>query len=270
MKVLCILTAWNEMEYLPFKVEYCRENKLDLYVIDHMSDDGSWEWLQKNNISSHRFDNGGIYDLSSLQSEILRTVHRIKPDWVIYNGCDLFPITLTPLAEYLEELDNHGYSGAQIDFINFFNTGEQPNDDPFSTYFYYAASALTTKFSEKPQEFKRLTMIHKYNPLVVYNGDDVFFPGIRIAKIEGVMVNYGGTKSELQRNAILQRRQKAWKLGTTPVDHGIHYAYSKEKNWKWSKKELYDVRISKYWQYIQKIKKVSDYINKNDINRTTV
>ena len=265
MKVLCILTAWNEMEYLPFKVEYCRQNKLDLYVIDHMSDDGSWEWLQEKNISSHRFDNGGIYDLFSLQSEILRTVHRIKPDWVIYNGCDLFPITLTPLAEYLEELDKHGYSGAQIDFINFFNTGEQPNDDPFSTYFYYAASALTTKYSDYPQEFKSLTMIHKYDPLAVYNGDDVFFPGIRVAKIEGVMVNYGGTKSELQRNAILQRRQKAWKLGTTPVDHGIHYAYSKEKNWKWSKKELYDVRISKYWPYIQKIKEVKDYINKNDI-----
>tara|TARA_Y100001968_G_scaffold295301_1_gene302563 strand:- start:3534 stop:3896 length:363 start_codon:yes stop_codon:yes gene_type:complete len=84
-----------------------------------MSDDGSWEWLQENNISPHRFDNGGIYDLFSLQSEILRTVHRIKPDWVIYNGCDLFPITLPPLAEYLELLEKNNYSGAQIDFINF-------------------------------------------------------------------------------------------------------------------------------------------------------
>tara|TARA_Y100001968_G_scaffold295301_1_gene302562 strand:- start:3214 stop:3531 length:318 start_codon:yes stop_codon:yes gene_type:complete len=99
-------------------------------------------------------------------------------------------------------------------------------------------------------------MIHKYNPQVVYNGADVFFPGIRVAKIDGVMVNYGGTKSELRRNATLHRRQKAWKLGTTPVGHGIHYAHSKKKNWKWSKKELYDVRVSKYWPYIQKIQKV--------------
>tara|TARA_Y100000588_G_scaffold361921_1_gene423171 strand:+ start:1568 stop:2365 length:798 start_codon:yes stop_codon:yes gene_type:complete len=265
MNVLCILTAWNEMEYLPFKVEYCRQNELDLYVIDHMSDDGSWEWLQENDISSHRFDNGGIYDLSSLQGEILRTVHRLKPDWVIYNGCDLFPITLIPLAQYLENLDSQGFSGAQIDFINFFNTGEQPSNDPFSTYFYYAASALTTKLSDTPQSFKRLTMIHKYNPLVVYNGDDVFFPGIKVTEVEGVMVNYGGTKSVSQRNATLQRRQKAWHAGTTPIGHGIHYAYSKEKNWKWSKNELYDVRVSKYWPYIHKISEVSACLTKDTL-----
>ncbi len=257
MNVLCILTAWNEMEYLPFKAEYCRQNKLDLYVIDHMSNDGSWEWLQENNVSSHRFDNGGIYDLPSLQCEILKTVHRLKPDWVIYNGCDLFPITLDPLAQHLEKLDRQGCSAGEIDFINFFNTGEQRSSDPFSTYFYYAASALTTKRSDAPLSFKRLTMIHKYDPHVVYDGDHVFFPGIKVGQVEGVMVNYGGTKSVTERDATLQRRVKAWLSGNTPIGLGIHYTQSKINNWKWSKAELDDVRVSKYWPYIQKMQKVA-------------
>ena len=250
------------MEYLPFKVEYCRQNKLDLYVIDHMSNDGSWEWLQENNISSHRFDNGGIFDLPSLQCEISRTVHRLKPDWVIYNGCDLFPITLDPLAEHLEKLERQGFSAGEIDFINIFNTGEQRSDDPFSTYFYYAASALTTKRSDTPVSFKKLTMIHKYNPLSVYVGDSVSFPGIKIGKIEGVMVNYGGTKSVAQGEATFQRRIKAWLAGTTGIGAGAHYQQSSNKNWEWSKAELDDVRTTKYWPYIQKVQKVSAQISK--------
>ena len=95
MKVLCILTIYNEIEFLPYKIKYCKENDLDLYIIDNMSNDGSWEWLQKNNIKSHRFDTNEMFDLKALQGEIISTVHKEKPNWVIYNGCDLFPgITL--------------------------------------------------------------------------------------------------------------------------------------------------------------------------------
>ena len=92
MRTLCILTIYNEIKFLPYKLQYCIDNNLDLYVIDNMSNDGSWEWLQENNIKSHRFDTDGMFYLKALQKEMVKTVHKEKPDWAIYNGCDLFPL----------------------------------------------------------------------------------------------------------------------------------------------------------------------------------
>ena len=60
MRVMCILTVWNEREYLPLKLEYCKQNKLEPYIIDNMSTDGSWEYLQENKIPSHRLSNSFI------------------------------------------------------------------------------------------------------------------------------------------------------------------------------------------------------------------
>ena len=79
MRVMCILTVWNEREYLPLKLEYCKQNKLEPYVIDNMSDDGSWEYLQDQGVKSHRVDTDGSFDLRILQDEI---VDRRRERWV--------------------------------------------------------------------------------------------------------------------------------------------------------------------------------------------
>ena len=63
---MCILTVWNEREYLPLKLEYCKQNKLEPYIIDNMSTDGSWEYLQENKVPSHRLDTGDSFDLRSV------------------------------------------------------------------------------------------------------------------------------------------------------------------------------------------------------------
>lgn len=254
MRVLCILTVWNEMEYLPLKIKYCEENKLEPYFIDNMSDDGTWEWLQKNNVASHRVDTNGSFNLRRLQDEIVKTIHKLKPDWVVYNGCDLFPVTLKPLADELEILDRNGYNLAWVDCVNFYNTGEERNVfDPFNTYFYYGA-------------IKRYKMIHKYNPILKYEADDVSFPGQKVGNLNGVMINYGNTKTVEEREKTLARRQKAWNSGSVPKGHGIHYVIGHNKNWIWDRKELTDVRLTKYNPYVEKLQKITQNIDEWEKN----
>jgi len=249
MRVLCILTVWNEIDYLPLKVKYCEENKLEPYFIDNMSDDGTWEWLQSNNINSHRIDTNGSFDLRKLQDEIVKTIHRLKPDWIIYNGCDLFPITLKPLADELEIVDQKGYNTVWIDCINMFNTGEEKKGfDPINTYFYFGS-------------INRFKMIHKYNPVLRYLADDVSFPNQKTTNINGVMINYGNTKSKEERSKTLERRRKAWKEGE-PRGHGTHYLEGEKRGWIWNKNELTDIRETKYKPFLEKLQYISDKVLK--------
>lgn len=245
--VLCILTVWNEINYLPLKLQFCKENKLDLYVIDNMSTDGSWEWLQENNIPSHRIDTNESFALRHLQDDIVRTIHRLKPYWTIYNGCDLFPITDKPLYDSIMELDEKGYNIAAIDCCSFFNTGEEHKVfDPFNTFFYHGT-------------IRTYNMIHKYHSKVSYNADNVSFPGQKIGKLNGIMINYGNSKTAEERAETLKRRRKAWNNGE-PRGHGVHYLTGEKLKWVRNKKDLTDGRKGKYLPYIQKLQKISEKI----------
>lgn len=240
MKILCILTIYNEIEYLPYKLKFCKENNLDLYVIDNISDDGSWEWLQENNVPSHRYDTNGSFDLTNLQKEIVRTIHIIKPDWVLYNGCDTFTSTDNTLYDEIINVDNQGYNVITIDVLNVFNTGESINNNPFDTFFHYKKITTKTKF------------IHKYESNIRYRGDQVKLRNEKITHINGIMINYGDTKSKEERMITLERRQKAWDNGE-PRGHGKHYLNGNEKNWIWNKNDLEDLRNSDYNVYINKL-----------------
>ena len=98
-------------------------------------------------------------------------------------------------------------------------------------------------------------MIHKYNPTLRYLADDVSFPGQRIGNINGIMINYGNTKSKEERAETLKRRRKAWANGE-PKGHGTHYLEGERKNWIWEKEKLNDVRKSKYYPFVEKLQEV--------------
>ena len=247
MKILCILTTYNEAEYLPYKKKFCDYHDLDLYVIDNYSHDGTWEWLQDNKIPSHRFDTDGMFALEWLQEEILRTLLSLanKPDWVIYNGADLFPICLPSLNEAISKLDQSGFNLASIPYLAFFNTGEERIKDPFTTFNY---------FSFKPG----FVMMHKYHESIIYHADDVKFGSIpnSVGTLDGIMINYGQTKSKEERDETYLRRKKAWDSGVTPKGHGSHYRDGHNSNWIWDSANLTDIRSSPYYKYIQHLKNI--------------
>ena len=77
-------------------------------------------------------------------------------------------------------------------------------------------------------------MIHKYDPYFRYSGDDVKIKSpTKLYELDGVMPNYGSTKSKKERNETYERRKKAWDNGVTPTGHGSHYRTGKELGWIW-------------------------------------
>jgi len=236
MKILYIIHIYNEMDFLPAKVKWCRENGLGMYILDNFSNDGSWEYLQENEIPCERVNTNGTFHLTLLQKATNNAIHRINPDWVCYTGMDTFVCTPTTLGEQISKCRGDILRGP---WINIFNTGEV-RGNPFKTYFYY--SQIRTPIG----------LIYRYIPKSHLIADEVAWKGAKIVPLDGVYVNFGNVKPAKQRDDTLNRRKKAWTKGL-PRSWGTHYPVYKKVNWLWEKNKLKDVRTSPYWNLYKKL-----------------
>lgn len=236
--VLCIMTIYNEIDFLEAKVEWCRRHGMSLYVIDNYSTDFSYGWLKTHDIPCHQFDTGGAFHLDKLQREIVKTVDRLKPGWVCYNGADLFIFTDEPISVLCRKAEELGANIMGWPMIDICDTGETGTGTVFTKYRYYRPARDLIEF------------VYKWSPGIRYYADGVKIPSKRGFSPPGIMINYGRTKSRQRRETLLERRKLAWKQG---LDHtsGRHYLREAKKDYKWTKKELKDIRNSEYWKYLK-------------------
>ena len=234
MKVLCIMTVYNEIEMLPYKKEWCRRNGLDLYVIDNYSTDHTKGWLETQGITHHQINTKGAFDLRILQKEIVETTHKIKPDWVVYNGADLFIFAEKPLVRLCMDAEDKGKNVIGFPMIDICRID---NSRMFENY-YYRPSRDDIKF------------VYKYDSRITYRADIINIPNKQSYHPPGIMINYGRIKPVEQRKELLKRRKRAWHRGL-PKRWGKHYLKEQAKGWSFNKDELSDIRESKYWQYLK-------------------
>jgi glycosyltransferase involved in cell wall biosynthesis len=94
MRILNFMCCWNEIEYIPKCIKFYQQHGIDVVVADNHSDDGSWEWLNDNNVKCFQFDTGGAFTVKKQQA--LRggyvNTHR-EYDWIIYGDSDEYPAT---------------------------------------------------------------------------------------------------------------------------------------------------------------------------------
>ena len=240
LKILAIGFVYNEIEFIPIKHKWSRDQDIDLYIIDNMSNDGTWEYLQNNKIKSHRVDTNNTFDLRILQSEVIKVLHKIKPDWVIYHGADLFFFTKEGLRNDIEKANSEGYDGLSLTHIEMMNTGEKRNEGE-NIFEVFNFGLIQSK----------LNMVMKYKPDLKIMGDNM--NSVKPKEIEyGLLVNYGMTKSKKERIDTLDRRKKAWKNGLKE-GYGKHYVSADKNNWEWDKKVCKEIKNTKYSFFLDKI-----------------
>ncbi|NCC47307.1 MAG: hypothetical protein EOM16_09790 [Bacteroidia bacterium] len=224
MKIVCITPVWNEIEYIGYKHNWCKNNGIDHYVINNESTDGTREWLVKNKVKFHDLDTGGSFHLGIIHKEILKTAKKIKPDWLIFLGCDLFAQTSDTLRNEITKA-----RGNTIYFPTYivFNSGETPGN-PFHTYYYV-------------KQYINLPLIVKWHPKITLSGDAFTHPYPKVVTGNGILINYGMTKPKKEREETLARRKKAWEKGLR-WNYGKHYIKAQKKDWIWSKDKLTDIR----------------------------
>lgn len=236
MDVLCILTVYNEIDFLPYKLEWCKRHGMRLYVIDNYSTDFSYGWCKDHGVQCHQFDTGGAFHLDKLQAEIAKTTDRLEPAWVCYNGADTFIFTDEPIKSLCEKAELMGCNIMGWPTIDICNTGEVEKGI-LNSYFYYRHSRDLLEF------------VYKWSPGIKYYAE-----GVRMVKRgfspPGVMINYGRIKTPERRKVLLERRKMAWRQGLDRTS-GRHYLREAKKGYKWKKSELKDIRNSEYWKYLK-------------------
>lgn len=239
LKILMICTVYNEIKYLPHVINFWKNQGVDVYVIDNMSDDGTWEWLQKNNIPSHQFDTKGMFHLDKLQEEMIRVLHDKKPDWFIYGAADMYFGFDAPVKKIIYSCDIAGYNQVTVDLLNFYNTGEDHKLPLMENYF--SCGTVKTR-----------TYISKYASSIKFLADTIIIPNRKITHVKGAILNYGACKTPGEQDMKLQRRQRAWKNGLSK-SYGSHYLSGKKNQWTWIKDNMIDIRDMAHYKYYSNI-----------------
>ncbi len=240
-RVIAIGTVYNEMKCLPDMVKYWRAQDIEMYYIDNYSTDGTWEYLQAENIPSHRLDTNQAFDLAAIQDEIEKTLHKLKPDWFIYAAADLYYATDKPLKETISKATIQGYNQITLPCFYAHNTGERRNNQLFGTYYYVS------------KRKNPLVMISKYHKDISLKGDCIVMPNPNFVGINGMIINFGQTKSKKEREETYKRRQKAWERGLSK-HYGAHYLEGQKVNWKWEKDQLIDIRSLNEYKYYEQMR----------------
>ena len=239
MKILAATFVYNEREHIPYWVEYYKSQGCDLFVLDNASDDGTWEWLEENNIPCASFDTNGSFHLHRLQDELLKYIERINPDWVCYCGADLYFAMGRKISEVIEEVDAKGYNQISLKCVNVVSTGEK-HGIPLQKHYFRGGY------------YRDLTMIAKYGKGFQIRNDNIGLDEGRVVKVPGVMVNYGGCKTWKQQEAKLKRRQKAWAEGL-PENIGKHFRKNKKTGWITPVTKTKNIRMLPEWAFIKNI-----------------
>jgi len=237
-EILVVAFAFNEIKYIASMIRYYRRQGCDLFILDNYSDDGTYEWLVKNDINTRRFDTDGAFHLNNLQAELLKEIEIINPDWVVYTGIDIRYFFEKTIRKTIEKADREGYNMISVDYFNMFNTGEKRRVLLKDNYFYAAQG-------------ERLYMIAKYTDGFSFEADSIQISYPRIFNAEGMLINYGACKPKEERDITYARRKKAWDQGLYR-GYGSHYEGGSNKNWIWDKSELIDIRTTEYYKYIKK------------------
>jgi hypothetical protein len=249
VKILWTFCIYNEIELLPFKIEYMRKNGIDFYVFDNMSTDGSWEWLQENGIPSERFDSKEMFDLEVNLKLLNKKIHEVKPNWAMMGGADIFYVhPVRTLREEIEFADRAGFNCIYDchRLFQFLFTGEErPGRDPRLTYMYYRPESLDS------------ACIARYSTMLKLEKADVFTvpERNRLKDNDFVMLHYSMRHdAEERKTDQYERRKKAWACGHVDTDYGAHYERIVLKNqFVKDKASLRDVRSSGLWERIRSL-----------------
>lgn len=231
MKIINIMTCYNEMALLPFQHKHMKNNDIELFVIDNMSNDGTDKWLKENNISNSMLDTNECFNLDANHIAMNENLHRIKPDWFIYGDADMFYEFKGGLRGAINAADKEGFNLIEVTVLELPNTGLPIiNKSPFGNYF------LTNKLTIKR------TLICKYSPAVSISVDHIAHPSPSIKRMNnGICFEVHACKTTGQRMETYKRRQRAWENGLNK-DYGTHYISGAKDNFIVSEDNCIDIR----------------------------
>lgn len=222
MRIIMFYLCYNEIKLFPYQYEHCRQNNIEMFVIDNLSNDGTKEFLESKNIPHCSFDTNESFDLTALQVVLTQKIHELKPDWFIYSAGDMFYETFDGLRNTILKCDAEGYNKIGMKLRQFPNIGEEIKPgNPFYNHIFACKKIEYDCFTDIR------TLIAKYSDNVRIDPDDIVLDNPVIKENAGIIFEMHACKTTEDRMQTYHRRKKAWENGLNNK-YGAHYAMGAE------------------------------------------
>lgn len=136
MRVVAIITTYNEARYVRPCLEHYRKHGVEVYVLDNESTDETRdivnEYLSENVIGIEVVPRHGYKELKSMLCRKESIADQVKADWYMHADIDELRLPFDSkytLAEAVELVDKEGYNAINFMEFTFVPTLESPDHD---------------------------------------------------------------------------------------------------------------------------------------------
>ncbi len=185
MRVVAILTTYNEERFVAGCLEHLFEQGAEVYLMDNNSTDRTVDiaerYLKRGLIGVEELPRAGVFDLSAQLERKEQLVRTLEADWFMHLDTDeirLPPRTGRTLAQAFAEVEAQGYNAVNFLEFAFVPTREAPDHDhpDFQQTMRWYYPFLPT-FPHRLNAWKRQP---EGVDLVSSGGHKVRFPGLRM------------------------------------------------------------------------------------------
>lgn len=185
MRVIAILAAYNEEQFIVGCIEHLVEQGVAVYLLDNDSTDRTVElaepYLGRGLVAVERLPRDGVYAWNPILKRKEQLAVSLDADWFLHVDADEVRVPPKPgvtLAEAIAEVDRLGYSAVDFQEFTFVPTREHPDHDhprfreTMRWYYPFRRRSLDQLRAWKRQD--------EPVDLVSSGGHVVDFPGMRI------------------------------------------------------------------------------------------
>lgn len=221
MKIIALLTVYNEALFIRRCLQHLRDQEISVYLIDNGSTDNTRqiaeEFLGNSVLKIDHLPRRGIFELEKILLKEEAVARELNADWYIHLDADeirLAPNPYRTLREGIEAVDRMGYNAINFDEFVFVPTSDEDNFEndayPEEMQYYY--------FFE-PKKLRRLNAWKNIGPVDLHShgGHKVNFPEMQVYPENFILRHYISlSRSHLIRKfcsrvvSETERGQKGW------------------------------------------------------------
>lgn len=221
MKIIALLTVYNEALFIRRCLQHLRDQGISVYLIDNGSTDNTRkiaeDFLGNGVIRIDQLPRRGIFELEKILLKEEAVSREMDADWYIHLDADEIrqaPNPYRTLREGIEAVDRMGYNAINFDEFVFVPTN---NEDNFENDAY--PEEMKYYYFFEPQKLRRLNAWKNIGPVDLhsYGGHKVNFPGMKIYPENFILRHYISlSRSHLIRKfcsrvvSETERGEKGW------------------------------------------------------------
>lgn len=249
LKVLAIVTLFNEIDIIEEVINHLINEGVDVKVVDNWSNDGSYEKVKQiseenSRISVVRFPDSppNFYEWGKLLKNTERLSKETEYDWIIHYDADeirVSPWENVTLQEAISFIDYRGFNAIDFTILDF-----RPMCEDDYMFGDRVEEKLTFfEFGKRPGHFVQVKAWKNQNDeeidLSTSGGHEIVFNNRKVYPIKFITKHYPLRNKEQATKKIFQERVN--RISTPEKEKGWHTqynSYTENDNFTWNKESL--------------------------------